>query len=122
MAETKIIETKVWWRSKNFWAAIITLIIWMLSVAEGFTENRLYTAILALATSVLWLILRGLTDKPISLRDGMVIIQQLDEVSKEWKTICDPAAASTTPWPAPNMDGTPFEEKKENSPGYIEKE
>jgi hypothetical protein len=96
-------EPKVWWRSKTVWISILMFIIWGLSILEGLTDNKLYTAVLALITLALGLVLRWLTGSPITLTqlhqvvvDGMTIW-----VQKDAEVRANPASAKTEPWPAP---------------------
>jgi len=101
MAEIKTCESKVWWRSKTVWASIIMFILWALSVAEGFTEDRLFVLILALATMALGIVLRKLTGQPITLRDLEALAQKAQELQKMQEARSNPASMKSEPWPPP---------------------
>ena len=109
MAETAECETKVWYKSKTVWLNIALALIWALSIAEGFTDDKLYVGILALASAVLNLVVRYLTGQPITLRDLQAIARKAQELQKEREVRSNPASMKSQPWPSPNMDGTPFE-------------
>lgn len=98
-------EPKVWWKSKTVWISVLMFIVWGISILQGFTDDKLYTAVLALITLVLGIALRWLTGSPITLTqlhqvvvDGMTIW-----VQKDAEVRTNPASAKTEPWPAPDL-------------------
>jgi hypothetical protein len=101
---------KVWWKSKTVWLNIALFLIWALSIVEGFTENPVYVAILAIATMALNLVVRYLTGQPITLRDLEAIAKKAQELQKEMEARHNPASMKSQPWPAPVL---PPELKKE---------
>ena len=117
-----VFVNKAWWRSKTVWVSVLMFLIWVLSVVEGLTDNHLYTAILAFITMLLGLILRFLTGKPIALKDLVMLVDAAGKIHDAAEAKSNPSIAKPVPWPPPNMDGTPFENKPGPPPGYIEKE
>lgn len=115
MAE-QVCDTKVWWRSKTVWATIVIYIIGMISLAEGLTDNKLYLAIIFTATLALGIVLRYLTGQPITLKDLQAVADAALKAKAEHEARSNPALMKSEPWPAPNMDGTPLEEKKDGPP------
>lgn len=73
---------KVWWKSKTVWLNIALFLIWALSIVEGFTEDKVYVAILAIATMALNLVVRYLTGQPITLRDLRAIADKARELQQ----------------------------------------
>ena len=61
-------EPKLWYQSKTMWVGLLEVLIGVLGLVAPFLGGKIYTpeAFVLLGVGVLTIVLRQLTDKPIS--------------------------------------------------------